>query len=268
MNLALSLFALALGPLLYGAFQRTALARSALDGLLFVTIAGIVIIHIVPDVYNVAEFLAMAFLVAGVGFAFLVERWPTVGNGDRYTWIILLGAIGLVVHAAMDGIALLPGDHLSTADAGLDHDHGERTVHGVHTGHAHEEHGHEAALSELFGNHLALGVILHRIPVGMAIWWTVRPRLGKSVAIGALAIIAVATSAAYIFGEPVIALMEAKSVACFQAFVAGTLLHVIVFTSVNKDSKNAEYAHPNTVIGERLGIILGLILVFLMPHGH
>ena len=248
MNLALSLLALVLGPLLYGAFQRIDVVRSALDGLLFVTIAGIVVVHIVPDVFDTAGFLALAFLVAGVGLAFLVERWPAVGDNDRYTWIILLGAVGLVIHATMDGIALLPGDHL----------------------HGAEVDDHDSGLAELFGNHLALGVILHRIPVGMAIWWTVRPRLGKAVAIGALAIIAVGTSAAYMLGEPVIALMEAKGVACFQAFVAGTLLHVIVFTSVLNESATKEglHAHTHTIVGERLGIMVGLILLFLVPHAH
>ena len=253
MNLALSLVALALGPVLYGLCQKNEFVRSALDGLLFVMIAGIVVIHIVPDVYAAAGVIALAFLAAGVAVAFFVERWPAVENGDRYSWIILLGAVGLVIHATMDGIALLPGDHLHGAEGG-----------------AHDDHGHESGLAELFENHLALGVILHRIPVGMAIWWTVRPRLGKSVATGALVIIAVATSVAYILGEPVIALMETTGVACFQAFVAGTLLHVIVFTSVGRDSAHAEepHDHTRTVVAERLGIMAGLILLFLVPHAH
>ena len=253
MNLVLSLVALALGPVLYGVCQKIDVVRSALDGLLFVTITGIVVVHIVPDVFDAAGFIALAFLGAGVAVAFFVERWPALGSGDRYSWIVFLGAVGLVLHATMDGIALLPGDHLQGTEAGT-----------------HDDHDHESSLADLFGNHLALGVILHRIPVGMAIWWTVRPRLGKSVAIGALAIIAVATSAAYILGEPVIALMEAKGVACFQAFVAGTLLHVIVFTSVRRETTAQEEIHvqTNTVIGERLGIIAGLILLFLVPHAH
>ena len=253
MNLALSLVALALGPVLYGACQKIDVVRSALDGLLFVTIAGIVVVHIVPDVFNAAGFVALAFLAAGVIVAFLVERWPALGDGDRYSWIILLGAIGLVIHAAMDGIALLPNDSLHGAEV-----------------EAHDDDAHESRLAGLLGNHLALGVILHRIPVGMAIWWTVRPRLGKTVAIAALAIIAVGTSAAYLLGEPVIALMEAKGVAYFQAFVAGTLLHVIVFTSVRRDAEKLEetHAHTHTVVGERLGIMAGLILLFLVPHVH
>lgn len=251
MNLALSLVALALGPLLYGACQKIDYVRSALDGLLFVTIAGIVLVYIAPEVFDIAGLTAMAFLVAGVGFAFLVERWPALGEGDRYSWIIVLGAIGLGIHATIDGIALLPEGHLNGAevDALDDHDHG-------------------AGLAGLLENHLALGVILHRIPVGMAIWWTVRPRLGKTIAIGALTIIAVATSSAYLLGEPVIALMEAKGVACFQAFVAGTLLHVIVFTSVQRHKGPSIESHAQTVVGERLGIIAGLLLLFLVPHAH
>ena len=262
MNLALSLAALALGPLIYGACQKMVFVRSALDGLLFVTIAGIVVVHIVPDVYNIAGVTALLYMAGGVALAFLVERQPALGEGDNYRWIILLGGLGLVVHAAMDGIALLPGDNL----------HGLRFD--LHNGHDHSgadhdhDHGPAGGLQDLLSNHLAFGVILHRIPVGMAIWWTVRPKLGSAVAVGALAIIAIATSAAYLLGDPVIELMEGNAVAYFQAFVAGTLLHVIVFTSVSRNTDTQEESHANTVIGERLGVIAGLFLVFLVPHAH
>ncbi len=84
----------------------------------------------------------------------------------------------------------------------------------------------------------------------------------------ALAIIAVATSAAYLLGEPVIAMMEVRSVACFRAFVAGTLLHVIVFSSVQRHASPYSASHTQTVVGERLGIIVGIFLLFLVPHGH
>ena len=255
MNLALSLIALALGPLLYSACQKMVLIRSALDGLLFVTIAGIVMIHIVPAVFAVAGFAALLSFAAGVGAAFLIERRPDLDGSDRYAWIVLLGALGLVIHAAMDGVALLPGDHLHA-----DRDPGSES----------DVHNDEKAsgLAGLFSNHLAIGVILHRIPVGMAIWWAVRPRLGSAVAICALAIIAVATSAAYLLGEPVIELMEVKSVALFQAFVAGTLLHVIVFSSVQRDATPGGDDHDHRVIGERLGVIAGLFILYLVPHAH
>jgi hypothetical protein len=248
-NLVLSLIALALGPIIYGACRKIDIVRSTLDGLLFVTIAGIVVFHIVPDVYGTAGITALTFMLAGVALAFFVGRWSGISNGDRYSWIIFLGAIGLVVHATMDGIALLPADLLQEVD-----------THGAGA------NSQESVLSDFHGNQLALGVILHRIPVGMAIWWTIRPNLGKTVAIGALAIIAVATSAAYIFGGPVLALMDASSIACFKAFVAGTLLHVIVFTSTRTDDEYAGEAHSRAVMGERIGVILGLFLLLLIPH--
>ena len=264
MNLILSLVALALGPVLYGACRKLETLRSSLDGFLFVTIAGIVVVHIVPDVFNIAGFVALGFLVLGIAFAFSVERRPTVSDGQRYSWILMVGALGLVLHAAMDGIALLPGDHLHDAHAGGlhdGHDHGH--------GHEHEhedEHGH--GLDGLLSNHLALGVILHRIPVGMAIWWTLRPALGSGIAITALGLIAAATSAAYLLGEPIIALMHTNSVACFQAFVAGTLLHVIVFSTVRRNERLSETPLTYTAVGERLGVIAGLFLLFLVPHAH
>ncbi len=256
MNLILSLVALALGPVLYGACRKLETLRSSLDGFLFVTIAGIVVVHIVPDVFNIAGFVALGFLVLGIAFAFSVERRPTVGTGQRYSWILMIGALGLVLHAAVDGIALLPGDHLHAADAG-----------GLHEAHDHEqEHGH--GFDGLLSNHLALGVILHRIPVGMAIWWTLRPALGSGIATTALGLIAAATTAAYLLGEPIIALMQTESVACFQAFVAGTLLHVIVFSTVRRNERRSETPLTYTAVGERLGVIAGLFLLFLVPHAH
>lgn len=252
MNLALSLLALVLGPLLYGACRKAEGVKSSLDGFLFVTIAGIVIVYIVPDVFEVAGLVAIGFLVAGAAFAFAVEHHAAAQTSRAYTWVAMLGALGLVVHAAMDGIALLPDDHLHLDIRNLGaHSHGE-------------PHAHSHGLGDLLSNHLALGVILHRIPVGMAIWWTLRPQIGNGMAVAALALIAAATSAAYLFGDAIVQVMQTNSVAYFQAFVAGTLLHVIVYSTARRQ------ATPSThnVLGERLGVVAGLFLIYLVPHAH
>ena len=257
MNLILSLIALALGPLLYGVLRKADAVRSSLDGFLFVTIAGIVIVYIVPDVFQVAGFTAIAFLILGIAFAFGVEHQNAARSGGSYTWVVILGALGLALHAAMDGIALLPGDHLHLPGAEHAHDH---------------DHGHDAGdshgLDGLLNNHLALGVILHRIPVGMAIWWTLRPQTGSAIATAALALIAAATTAAYVFGDSILQVLQTSSVACFQAFVAGSLLHVIVFSTVKHRAEAGATPLRNNVVGERLGVIAGLFLIFLFPHVH
>ena len=265
MLLVLSLIALALGPVLYGVFRQMGAVQRSLDGFLFVAIAGIVLVHIVPEVFEIAGLKAIAFLVLGIGFAFGVERNPVVASGSRYAWVVLFGALGLVLHAAMDGIALLPGDVLHSHD---DH-HAHGALPSFDPTHTHADaHSHDEGAGGLLSNHLALGVILHRIPVGMAIWWTLRPVMGSAVALGALGLIALATSAAYLFGEPVIHLMQSGAVASFQAFVAGSLLHVIVFSSIRESDNEPAARHSMNALGERLGILAGLCLVFLVPHAH
>ncbi len=257
MLLILSLVALALGPVLYGVFREMGSVRRSLDGFLFVAIAGIVVVHIVPETYEIAGLQAITFLALGIAFAFGVERRPLMASGGRYAWVVMLGALGLILHAAMDGIALLPGELL--------HDHGHGDLAAGAQDHEHED---EEGIGALLTNHLALGVILHRIPVGMAIWWTLRPIMGSAVAVGALALIALATSAAYLFGEPVIHLMQSSAVASFQAFVAGTLMHVIMFSSIRQGSEDSESRLSYNALSERLGILAGLCLVFLVPHAH
>ena len=100
----------------------------------------------------------------------------------------MLAAIALVLHAIIDGIALLPAS----------------------------------------GDGLAIAVILHRIPVGMAIWWTFRPGIGDVAAIVAFLLIIAATAATYFLGAAVIELAESRLLALFQAFVAGSLVNLIV----------------------------------------
>lgn len=280
MNLILSIIALALGPVLYSLVRNTQVARSSLDGFLFVTIAGIVVVHIVPDVVEVAGLPAIMFVVLGALFALGVERFPAAQSAQGYSWVAMIGALGLALHAAMDGIALLPGDLLHAGD-GIDgalrdaagHEHSHSAVPHDHSGaeHDHDAHDDESSLLDVGGllnNHLALGVILHRIPVGMAIWWTLRPLVGSAVALGTLGLIAFSTAAAYLFGEPVIELLNTGGAAYFQAFVAGTLLHVIVSAKIQQQTDGMSVTSSYSLTGDRLGILAGLFLVYLVPHAH
>ena len=255
MNLVLSLVALAVGPLLYGLCRKVDGARSLLDGFLFVTIAGIVVVHIVPDVFAVAGITAIVFLALGMLFALAVERRPATNSVQRFSWVAIVGALGLIIHAAMDGIALLPDSHLHGAE-------------GLHDGAHSHDHAHAEDFGALVNNHLALGVILHRIPVGMAIWWTLRPQLGNGLAMAAFALIGGATAGAYFLGDPVFDLLQSDGLACFQAFVAGALLHVIVVPQARRSAERMDESLDFNLLGERLGVIAGLLVIYLVPHAH
>jgi membrane protease YdiL (CAAX protease family) len=137
-----------------------------------------------------------------------------------------IAALGLIVHAIIDGIALLPAQ----------------------------------------GGDLAHAVILHRLPVGMAIWWSLRPNLGLPVAIAAFATISVATAASYILGGPMVELAEARSIAYVQAFVSGSLIHVVAFGITHEHDVPIEPVARSRDWGYRVGILLGLFLVFTAPQ--
>ena len=77
---------------------------------------------------------------------------------------------------------------------------------------------------------VAPAVILHRIPVGLMTWWLLRPRhgfRGASLGIGALL---AATVAGYAVGARFLADGRGDT-ELYQAFVGGSLLHVVFHQS-------------------------------------
>ena len=142
--------------------------------------------------------------------------------------VLALAAIGLVIHSILDGIALLPSQ---TSD-------------------------------------LAYAVILHRLPVGMAIWWSVRPNLGLPAALAAFVMIIGATGLTILLGTPVIELAEARSIAFVQAFISGSLIHIVAFGISHDHDKHVEPVAKFQDWAYRVGILLGLFIVFTTPHLH
>ncbi len=69
-------------------------------------------------------------------------------------------------------------------------------------------------------------VILHRIPVGLLIWWLVRPRHGFWNAALGIAVVLAATLAGYAVGARVFE-DGYEGVELYQAFVGGSLLHTV-----------------------------------------
>lgn len=226
MNLALSIVALLLGPVIYGLSQRNRVARQVLDGFIFITIAGIICVNIIPEALAVGGTLAIIFLVVGIAFPVIMEHGFRGALHEAHVVVLILAALGLIIHATIDGIALLPAQ----------------------------------------GSDLAHAVILHRLPVGMAIWWSLRPSLGTSVAVAAIVTISFATALSYLLGAPVVQLAEAKSIALIQAFVSGSLIHIVAFGITHEHDAHIEPVARSQDWSYRVGILLGLFLVFTAPQ--
>lgn len=189
MTLILSIAALLLGPLIYAAARQNRMARRFLDALILVTIAVIIAVHIIPAAIEYGGTLAIVLIVLGIIFPMLLERLFTEATDTAHLVIVAIAAIGLLIHAVVDGVALLPQS----------------------------------------GTGLAYAIVMHRLPVGMAIWWAVRPSFGNAIAVIVFALIILATAAGYFVGEPIVEAAEARTLAMLQAFVSGSLIHVVVF---------------------------------------
>ena len=226
MNLILSIAALLLGPIIYALGRRSHVARHVLDGFIFITIAGIICVNIIPESLAVGGTPAIVFLVLGIVFPVIIERGFHGAFHEAHKLVLIIAALGLIVHALIDGIALLPAQ----------------------------------------GSDLAHAVILHRLPVGMAIWWSLRPNLGLPVAVGAFATISIATAVSYLLGGPMVDLAEARSIAYVQAFVSGSLIHVVAFGVTHDHGGHIEPVAKSQDWGYRVGILLGLFLVFTAPQ--
>ncbi|MBX3205239.1 MAG: permease [Labilithrix sp.] len=205
--LVLSIVALALGPGIVALAGARSWVLALVDGFVIVTIGGIALIHILP--HALLSCGAWAFLGAAAGLVgpMLLERkdhprHDHVGGGDaaKHRPAMVLALLGIAIHAFLDGSAF------------AEHDDAH--------GHAHSHGG---------GELLALAVVLHRIPEGLAIWWLVRPRRGGiKTAVVALSLVAVATVFGSRFGDELAHGAGAAVFAFVQAVVAGSLLHVVI----------------------------------------
>ncbi len=245
MNFWLATAALLLGPLVYAWGRSRPIAKQMLDGFVLVAIAGIVCVNIIPPAIDLGGWIAIVALGAGLGFPVAVEKVFRRSVHRAHVFIVFLAAFGLVIHAVIDGIALLPA---------------------MHTGLPLRE-GAGPSSGSVTINALALGVILHRLPVGMAIWWSVRPNFGVLAAMLTFTLLIVATGLAYLFGQPIIELTNTRGLALFQAFVAGSLVHVVAFGVSHRHAGDDAFV-PADNWGFRAGILLGMFVVFALPHIH
>jgi hypothetical protein len=189
MTLVLSIAALLLGPAIYAAGRQNRMARRILDGLILVSIAVIIAVHVVPEAIQHGGKLALVVILIGLAFPLLLERLFRRATETAHLFIVALAAAGLLIHAVVDGVALLPEN----------------------------------------GTSLAYAIVLHRLPVGMAIWCVVRPNFGTVTAVSVFALVIGATVAGYFVGASVLELAETRTVALLQAFISGSLIHVVIF---------------------------------------
>jgi len=240
MLLVASIAALMIGPALFQISQVGARTFKVLEGFSFITIAGLLCFGILPQAIGAGGTLSWVFAVVGLIFPIGLERLFHGLAKQVHLLILSLGMIGLAVHAGIDGIALAAGQ-LAGADAQAWWQSGPGS-------------GDET---------LAMAVILHRFPLGLAVWYLLSPTLGRSTAVAVLVALAGATAIGFFFGAGFAAALHGPGLAWFQAFVAGSILHVVIY-----EPGHHQHPHEHKSVAlekwpDRIGIVFGLVALYV-----
>ena len=195
------------GVLLYAWLHERPRLERIVDGFVYVAVPVLVAWQIVPQAWAQRAMLPVAAVALGLVAVPLVERVLQKHAAHRYAYAddaaIVASLSGIALHALLEGAAFA-GDPIAAPD---------RTA-------------------------FAVAVALHRVLLGLVIWWLVRPRHGPILASLAVAAVPVVTVAGYLVGGELGMAGEGPGVALYQAFVAGTLLHV-VFHQGRRDHDHA-----------------------------
>ena len=175
------------GVLIYVTLHHRPRTVRLLDTAVMVALPLLVAIQVLPHAWAARSLVPMVVVALGAGLLAVVERLSH--TLARYTddVTILFAVFGLSLHALLEGSALIAG------------------------------------ASPAF----VLAVVVHRVALGLLIWWLVVPRHGVVAAAAGVAAIVAATLAGYMVGAGVVTDLPFVDPRLFEAFVAGTLLHVV-----------------------------------------
>jgi len=259
-ELIFSILALAAGPILFGACRKHAGPLAALDGFIYVSMGGLILIDVLPPAIELGGWLCFVFAFAGLVGPTILERSFRGASRQMHLFALGMGLLALGLHALVDGVYLGGAEGQESAQA---------------HGHSHG-HSHDHAMSGL-----PLAIILHRLPVGLTVWWLCSGRGTSKHVFRALAMlsgIAICTIVGFSFGRHFLEDIEQQYMAWFQAFVGGSLLHVVIHRPHDEDGTcvcGPENTSPSHRLWEGFGGVLGLALVIpFLPdngevlHGH
>ncbi len=246
--LSLSIASILLGPIVLSYFPKNRRLDNFLFSFVLISVGGILVLDILPELWQQIGLAMVPILAIGFFGPGLIEVSFLKAADKAHKIALSIGILGLLLHSSIDGMALV-----------------------------------ESKTNSM----LPYAVILHRLVVGLSIWWLVEPIWGKKRSILIFVLVVAATILGYFFADGLINDSISSHTIWlnyFQAFIAGTLLHVIIHRphidddGHHHDHQHAiehdpEHSHSHGIVIKHMGFfsvgaISALLLLVLIHSSH
>lgn len=227
-GLIFSILVLIAAPLLARIVGHMPTIKAGLDGFVLLTVVGLITITLLPEALSRGGFIALIVAALGFTLPWIAEFLFHRSEEMTHRVLMLVAALALVVHAASDGAILA------------------------------------FAKTRVDSSFLAAGVVLHRIGVGIAVWWLLRPVLTTLGGIAVLAGLGVMTLVGYFMIYFAGEWYDVPLIGYWQAFAAGSLFHVVMHPLEHHETTPT----AKTMLAHRIGTALGLVFVLALIGAH
>ncbi len=211
---------------------------SGLDGFTLIAVCGLVLLDLIPQAVQTIGVSAVLIAIGGFILPSLIERIDQRFHKGTHTWLAANGLLGLEVHSMMDGVALaLPAIE--------------------HAGHHHHDvHGSESTI---------WAVLIHRLPMGLVLWGLVAPRFGARMATAVLGLDAIGMMTGAALCSVLVPMADSTVLMGFQAFVGGSLLHILM----HRHHRHGSAQHIRRMRNaELIGAGVGALVLYFMVDLH
>jgi len=228
-TLILSVLVLLAAPLLARLVEGRVLFQTGMDGFVLVAIMGLVFLTLLPEAISSGGWLAVGLAMLGLFLPWLADMVVHKSEATVHRALIVVAALSLVAHAASDGAILA-----AAADNGRS------------------------------GDLVAGGIIVHRIGVGLTIWWLLTPILRGTLNYIILLALAATTVVGYLLMDLAMDFYGMPLIGAWQAFAAGSLLHVVL----HPVGHNNDAASPRMHRAHQAGTVIGLVFMVTLTIAH
>lgn len=183
----------------------------SIDVLVMVSVTWLIVMEVLPEALHEIGYWVLPFFSAGLLLPLLLERVFRSLARQMHLFALLVAIGGILIHALMDGALL---------------------NHSAEAGHGHAQHGWEG---------LCAAIVVHRLPVALALWWLLYPSLGLRWAAPVLALMGVATLAGFGMRSTLSEVNMLSGMAEIHALVAGMILHAVF----NRPHLDHDHSHAH-----------------------